>query len=155
MKIYLSLGTNFGDRKANIEKALQELQHALGTPYDALSSIIETKSWGFDGPDFLNCAVRFDWKGNTGAHKLLRKCKSIERSMGRTDAPEYDADGKRIYHSRVIDIDILFYGSKIIRTPDLIIPHPMMKDRDFVLIPLREIADDAIKQAFPDIFKTK
>ena len=72
--------------------------------------------------------------------------------MGRTDLPEYDADGNRIYHSRVIDIDILFFGKEIIDTPELTIPHKGIAERPFVMIPLREIARPSLKKAFPEIF---
>ncbi|MCR4823919.1 MAG: 2-amino-4-hydroxy-6-hydroxymethyldihydropteridine diphosphokinase, partial [Bacteroidales bacterium] len=70
---------------------------------------------------------------------LLRICKRIEREMGRRDAPEYDAEGRRIYHDRPIDIDILLYGDERVDTPDLQIPHPLMQQREFVMRPLREI----------------
>ena len=63
---------------------------------------------------------------------ILRICKQIERSMGRTDAPEYDPDGSRIYHNRIIDIDILFYGEHSVSTPQLTIPHPQVHSRPFV-----------------------
>ena len=135
--VYFSLGTNQGDRQARIEEALRRLDAAIGRPYEALSSIIETPSWGFEGPDFLNCVVRY--RTARLPHTLLRICKRIERAMGRRDAPEYDAGGRRIYHDRPIDIDILLYGDERIDTPELQIPHPLMRQRDFVMRPLREI----------------
>ena len=135
--VYLSLGTNQGDRRAQIDEALRRLDIAVGRPYEALSSIIETPSWGFEGPDFLNCVVRY--RTAKRPHTLLRICKKIERAMGRTGAPEYDADGRRIYHDRPIDIDILLYGDERVDTPDLKIPHPLMEQRDFVMRPLAEI----------------
>ncbi len=135
--VYLSLGTNQGDRRAQIDEALRRLDAALGRPYEALSSIIETPAWGFEGPDFLNCVVRY--RTAKRPETLLRICKRIERAMGRTGTPEYDADGRRIYHDRPIDIDILLYGDERVDTPDLQIPHPLMEQRDFVMRPLREI----------------
>ena len=135
--VYLSLGTNQGDRRAQIDEALRRLDAAVGRPYEALSSIIETPAWGFEGPDFLNCVVRY--RTAKRPHTLLRICKKIERAMGRTGAPEYDADGRRIYHDRPIDIDILLYGDERVDTPDLKIPHPLMEQRDFVMRPLAEI----------------
>jgi 2-amino-4-hydroxy-6-hydroxymethyldihydropteridine pyrophosphokinase len=135
--VYLSLGTNQGDRRAQIDEALRRLDAALGRPYGALSSIIETPAWGFEGPDFLNCVVRY--RTAKRPETLLRICKRIERAMGRTGTPEYDADGRRIYHDRPIDIDILLYGDERVDTPDLQIPHPLMEQRDFVMRPLREI----------------
>ena len=75
--------------------------------------------------------------------------------MGRTDPPEYDGAGNRIYHSRVIDIDILFYGSEHISAPDLIIPHKDIENRPFVMIPLQEVAKPSLKTAFPEYFGTE
>ncbi len=135
--VYFSLGTNQGDRQANIAEALRRLDAAIGRPYEALSSIIETKSWGFKGPDFLNCVVRY--RTARRPQTLLQICKRIERAMGRRGAPEYDADGRRIYRDRPIDIDILLYGDERIDTPDLQIPHPLMHQRPFVMGPLEEI----------------
>ncbi|MCR4825035.1 MAG: 2-amino-4-hydroxy-6-hydroxymethyldihydropteridine diphosphokinase, partial [Bacteroidales bacterium] len=106
--VYFSLGTNLGDRRAQIEEALRRLDALIGRPYEALSSLVETPAWGFDGPDFLNCVVRY--RTARRPQTLLRICKRIEREMGRRDAPEYDAEGRRIYHDRPIDIDILLYG---------------------------------------------
>ena len=135
--VYFSLGTNQGDRQANIAEALRRLDAAIGRPYEALSSIIETKSWGFEGPDFLNCVVRY--RTARRPQTRLQICKRIERAMGRRGAPEYDADGRRIYRDRPIDIDILLYGDERIDTPDLQIPHPLMHQRPFVMGPLEEI----------------
>ena len=135
--VYFSLGTNQGDRRAQIEEALRRLDAAIGRPYEALSSIIETPAWGFDGPDFLNCVVRY--RTARRPETLLRICKRIERAMGRRERIEYASDGHRIYHDRPIDIDILLYGEERIDTPELQIPHPLMGERAFVMGPLREI----------------
>ena len=135
--VYFSLGTNQGDRRAQIDEALRRLDAAIGRPYEALSSIIETPSWGFEGPDFLNCVVRY--RTARRPRTLLKICKKIERAMGRTGGPEDDAEGRRIYHDRPIDIDILLYGDERVDEPDLQIPHPLMEQRDFVMRPLREI----------------
>ena len=135
--VYFSLGSNQGDRQARIEEALRRLDKALGRPYEALSSIIETPAWGFDGPPFLNCVVRY--RSARRPETLLHICKRIERAMGRRGAPEYDAEGRRIYRDRPIDIDILLYGDMTVDTPDLKIPHPLMRQRDFIMRPLAEI----------------
>ena len=135
--VYFSLGSNLGDRQARIEEALRRLDKALGRPYEALSSIIETPAWGFDGPPFLNCVVRY--RSARRPETLLHICKRIERAMGRRGAPEYDADGRRIYRDRPIDIDILLYGDLTVDTPELKIPHPLMRQRDFIMRPLAEI----------------
>ena len=135
--VYLSLGSNQGDRQARIDEALQRLDKAVGRPYDALSSVIETPAWGFDGPPFLNCVVRY--RTARRPETLLKICKRIERAMGRRGAPEYGADGRRIYRDRPIDIDILLYGDLSVDTPELTIPHPLMREREFVMRPLAEI----------------
>ncbi|MBQ9660300.1 MAG: 2-amino-4-hydroxy-6-hydroxymethyldihydropteridine diphosphokinase [Bacteroidales bacterium] len=135
--VYFSLGTNLGDRQANIEEALRRLDLAIGRPYEALSSILETPAWGFDGPPFLNCVVRY--RTARRPHTLLRICKRIERAMGRREVLEYDAEGRRIYHDRPIDIDILLYGDLTVDMPDLKIPHPLMRSRAFIMQPLEEI----------------
>ena len=129
MTVFLSLGTNKGNRERNIRRALCLLNIALGKRYKAVSDIINTKAAGFDGPDFLNCVAAYDLRLSPGA--LLRRCKRIERLMGRRDAPEYAPDGSRIYHDRVIDIDILLYGDRKVDEPGLQIPHPQLEARPF------------------------
>ena len=94
MTVFLSLGTNKGNRERNIKRALCLLNIALGKRYKAVSDIINTKAAGFEGPDFLNCVAAYELRLAPGA--LLRRCKRIERLMGRRDAPEYAADGSRI-----------------------------------------------------------
>jgi len=135
--VYLSLGSNQGDRQASIDEALRRLDAAIGRPYAALSSVVETPAWGFDGPAFLNCVVCY--RTARLPHTLLRICKRIERAMGRRERIEYAPDGRRIYHDRPIDIDILLYGEQRVDTPDLQIPHPLMRQREFIMRPLNEI----------------
>ena len=144
--LYLSLGSNQGDRAGNIEKALSLLNIELKTPYKALSSLIETEPWGFDSDEkFINAAVLYQLhlpKGyNPEAEGLmiLEICKDIERRLGRTGVPVYDEKGERVYSSRPIDIDILLFGDNDIDCPELTVPHKLMHERDFVMIPLNEI----------------
>ena len=144
--LYLSLGSNQGDRAGNIEKALSLLNIELKTPYKALSSLIETEPWGFESDEmFINAAVLYQLhlpKGyNPEAEGLmiLEICKDIERRMGRTGEPQYDEKGERVYSSRPIDIDILLFGDNEIDCPELTVPHKLMHERDFVMIPLNEI----------------
>lgn len=129
-KLYLSLGSNLGDRQKNIETAVDLLRNAFGRKYLAMSEIIETKAVGFDGADFLNCIIVFETARKPEI--ILRLCKDIERSMGRIDSPRYDAAGNRIYHDRIIDIDILIYGKVRIETPYLKIPHPQVESREYI-----------------------
>lgn len=136
-EVYFSLGSNLGDRRKNLETALEKMEERFGRAYEKCSSIIETESWGFEGNDFLNCAVKF--RVELSPAETLGVCKQIEREMGRSDAPEYDAEGRRVYHNRTIDIDILLFGSVQIDTEELTIPHPRMQEREFVMKPLKEI----------------
>ena len=156
VSVYLGLGSNLGDRRKNIERALTLLDEGFGRHYTALSRMIETKAWGFKGDKFLNACVlyRIYRKGSPEeqGHEILALCKEIERTLGRDEKPEYDADGNRIYHNRTIDIDILFYGTEHIDTEDLTVPHPLIAERDFVKIPLAEIAKPSLRAAFPEIF---
>ena len=143
--VYFSLGSNMGDRRASILEAVRLMgetfsaaEGVLREPV-AMSSLVETEPWGFESENlFLNCAVRFDL--GLAPHDVLRAVKGVERRLGRDSLPpRYDNEGRRIYMSRPIDIDILLYGSLEIDTPELTVPHPRMYERDFVLIPLREI----------------
>ena len=155
MTVYLSLGTNLGDRQRQLSRALAELEAQLGVGPERVSATLETPAWGFEGPDFLNQVVCFELGKPWTPTRLLDACQRIERRLGRQGSPEWDAAGCRIYHDRPIDIDILFWGSRRIRTTRLEIPHPLMAQRDFVMIPLREIADAQIMRAFPEIFAPK
>lgn len=150
--VYFSLGANIGNRRQNIEDAIAMMDKAFGRKYLRLSSFVETDPWEFESEDkFLNCAVVYSL--DLPCRQILQICKDIESRLGREcHAPEYDEDGKRIYRSRIIDIDILFYGSERIDEPDLAVPHHRMKERDFVMVPLREIADDRLVSEFSDIF---
>ncbi|MBR5661345.1 MAG: 2-amino-4-hydroxy-6-hydroxymethyldihydropteridine diphosphokinase [Bacteroidales bacterium] len=152
MSVYFSLGSNIGDRDRNLQEALRLMDEAFGKHYSALSSFIETEPMGFTGDPFLNAVVLYQIQAESPLWTLYQ-VKSIEREMGRTDPPEYDSEGNRVYHSRIIDIDILFFGKEIIDTPELTIPHKGMSQRPFVLIPLRQIARPTLKKAFPEYFK--
>lgn len=128
MKVYLGLGSNVGDRKANLEKALQLLGERLHI--EQVSSLYETEPMGYvEQPRFLNavCCVETD----IGPWQLLSLIKGIEAALGRVpsfpNAP------------RPIDVDILFYGGLVVETPELNIPHPRIEERAFVLIPLSQI----------------
>ena len=145
--LYLSLGSNQGDRRKNINDAISLLNIELGTPYKRVSSILETKPWGFDSEEmFLNAAVMYELdlpKGyNPEAEGLLilEICKSIERRLGRKGDPQYDESGDRIYTDRPIDIDILLFGDNKIDCEELTVPHKLMWEREFVMVPLKEIA---------------
>ena len=155
--VFLGLGSNLGDRDVNLLRAMNLLDQAFGMHPERISRIVETPAWGFEGPDFLNLCVLYRplRKGTPVEHatEVLRQVKAIEKAMGRTEEPLYDAQGQRIYHNRIIDIDILLYGTETIHTEDLIIPHPLIGQRDFVKKPLLEISKPNVRNAFPEFFE--
>ncbi len=131
-KVYLSIGTNLGDRQANIDKALSLIRERVGH-ISAVSSVIETEPVGFNSPNkFLNCVICV-FTALTPLD-LLHTTQDIERAMGRLVKSR-----NGVYSDRIIDIDILLYSDVRIDTPELKIPHPRMQERDFVLKPLKEI----------------
>lgn len=136
-EVFLSLGTNLGDRRANIDKAISLLKERIDGSLTGMSEVMETKAVGFDGADFLNTVVRFET--DTKPHSLLAICKDIERDMGRNDLPQYDPEGNRIYHDRVIDIDILIYGNQVIDSQILTIPHKALHQRPFFVDMIEQI----------------
>lgn len=136
-RLYLSLGTNLGNKRENLTRAIELLSLALGKCI-AVSQFIETAPWGFDSENsFLNCVAAFETA--LAPMQLLDMTESIERGLGRTQK-----SNNGHYRDRIIDIDILLYGDNIIVSDRLTIPHPLMHKRDFVLEPLAEIAPDAI-----------
>ncbi len=132
-EIYLSLGTNLGDRLENLHDALTALSPEIEV--QAVSSIYETEPWGFsDQPSFLNQVVKARTRLTPQA--LLTTLKDMEIKLGRQ--PNFR------YGPRRIDLDILFYEDIVLDTPTLTIPHPRLEQRAFVLVPLAEIAPDLI-----------
>ena len=138
-KAYISLGANEGKRLENIQEAVTRIQNKIGNLI-ALSSLYQTPSLGFDGPDFLNACIEIDTSLNP--LDVLDKLLDIERAMGREPSPE------KGYQSRPIDLDLLFYEKQIINTLDLILPHPRIAQRNFVLYPLNEINPELIHPVF-------
>jgi len=137
---YLSLGSNVGNREANLRDAISRLA-ALGS-VTKTSPVYETEPVEFTAqPWFLNCAVELDTK--LSAQDLMRELLNIERALGR-DRGGRDREQSTPKGPRTIDIDILLYGDTIINEPGLTIPHPAMHQRRFVLAPLADIAPDAI-----------
>jgi 2-amino-4-hydroxy-6-hydroxymethyldihydropteridine diphosphokinase len=133
---YLALGSNLGDRRANLEAALAALRANTAVRVLAVSGFIETEPVGGppgQGP-YLNgaAAVGTDLE----PHALLAECKRIEKSLGRRDGPRWGP--------RIVDLDILFYGALVLDTPDLTLPHPRLRERRFVLEPLAAIAPDLV-----------
>ncbi|GEM_PF-585742 len=131
--IYLSLGTNLGNRERNLQAAIAALAPAVRVL--AASSVYETAPWGFDDqPDFLNQVIQAET--DLSPTELLRFLKDLESELGRQPTFRYGP--------RLIDLDILFYDDLILNTPELTIPHPRLHERAFVLVPLAEIAAELV-----------
>lgn len=134
--IVLSLGSNLGERKENIQQAYHLLQEYLGDILKC-SSYYETKPWGFESSKyFVNSCALFSTLHNP--FESLKIINDIERQLGRKRS--YLAG----YEDRIIDIDIIFYDQEHIHTPELQIPHPLWQVRDFVINPLKEILPDLV-----------
>ena len=131
-KVYIGLGSNLGDKKKNITNATIILGSLMGD-LKVLSSIYETKPWGFKSPNTFQNAVAM-LETEYAPEVCLDMAKAIEREMGR----KYERPGT--YEDRIIDIDILLYDEIVMKTEKLTIPHPLMHKREFVLKPLAEIA---------------
>ncbi len=133
-KVYLSLGSNLGDRAANLRQAIRRLEE-LGS-VSAVSSFYETEPVEVEQqqPWFLNCAVELETP--LPPRELLSRTLALEQSMGRVRREKKGP--------RTIDVDILLFGNVTMVTPDLTIPHPAMEHRRFVLQPLVEIAPEAL-----------
>ena len=135
---YVALGSNLGERKQNILTALNYMEQS-GLKILAVSSLLETEPYGVtDQPSFINAAVKIETE--LTAHDLLRLLLAIELKMGRVR--------KRHWGERNIDLDLILYDDKIMKDKDLIVPHPDMQNRLFVLSPLAEIAGDVVHPVF-------
>ncbi len=134
--VCFGLGSNVGDRLAHLRVALEGLR-AGGVTIERVSSLYETPPWGrIDQPHFLNAAVC--GRSRLSARELLRLAKRIEAEGGRDfAAPRWTA--------RPIDVDILLIDVEIVEEPDLVVPHPLIAERAFVLVPLDEIAGGALE----------
>ena len=127
--VYLGLGSNLGTRARNLSAARRRLREK-GVRITRQSRVVETKPWGdTEQPPFLNQVVEGEWASS--ARALLRVAKSVEREGGRTPT--------RRWGPRVIDVDILLFGDERVDEPELVIPHPRIGDRDFVVSSLREL----------------
>lgn len=130
--VYLGLGTNLGDKRKNLNDAIRMLGNQVGE-VEKVSSVIETEPEGFKSDNmFLNAVVKV--RTALSPFEILDITQDVEKSLGRK---EKSSNG--IYHDRVIDIDILLYDDINISTPRLVIPHPRMAQREFVMTPLTEI----------------
>jgi 2-amino-4-hydroxy-6-hydroxymethyldihydropteridine diphosphokinase len=139
-RVYLSLGSNLGDRKRNLENAIDEIGRCCGE-ITACSSFYATAPWGFSSSnEFINIAVAAIT--SLEPEILLANLQKIERNAGRQTKTHNG------YEDRPLDIDILFYDDRVVKTKHLTIPHPQLHQRLFVLIPLAEIASATIHPLF-------
>lgn len=133
----ISLGSNLGDRLGNLRTAVTCLQEVQGSDHLLLSSVYETDPVGCPpgSGSFYNAVIEIETE--LAPHDLLRKTKAIEKALGRPTAREVNAP-------RTVDLDLLYYGEIVLSERDLILPHPRMWERDFVLMPLAEIRPDLV-----------
>ena len=132
-RVFLGLGSNLGRRRTLLKRAIQQIGERVGEVVRQ-SSFIETEPWGFESKHkFLNGVILCDT--DKSPREVLALTQQIERDMGRTNK----SLSSKKYSDRPIDIDILLYDDLTIDEPDLKIPHPLMEQRDFVMIPLKEI----------------
>ncbi len=136
-KVYLGLGTNLGKKLVNLKNAIDVLSKDCGT-IEEISSIYESDPWGFkSNSNFLNMVVVL--KTNLDPENLLIAIKEIESKMGR------EPKKGEVYESRIIDLDILYFNEKDYNFPNLKIPHPYIKERSFVYLPLLEVLNKGSK----------
>lgn len=147
-KTHLLLGGNLGDRLTNLAAARKMIGEKIGTLVKA-SSLYETQPWGkSDQPEFLNQALEVATE--LKPEEVLAAIFSIEKALGRQREDKWSA--------RTIDIDILFYDAKVLKTKDLTIPHPHLQERNFVLVPMLEIAPNkqhpVFKKSIEELYET-
>jgi 2-amino-4-hydroxy-6-hydroxymethyldihydropteridine diphosphokinase len=143
-EIFLLLGTNLGNKKLNLKEAVNNLTETIGK-ITKLSRIYKTAAWGNENqPSFYNQVVAL--KTEFEPAYLLKELLAIEVKMGRVREEKWGA--------RIIDIDILFYGKRIVDTPALSIPHPEIQNRKFTLLPLQEINPEFIHPVLNKSIKT-
>ena len=143
-KVYLGLGSNLGDREAIINQAIDLIGKRVGKVVRQ-SSLIETEPWGFESENkFLNGVILCET--SLTPRRLLKTTQSIERTLGKNHSHATERNSTVNYqlstvnyHDRPIDIDILLYDDLTVDEPDLKIPHPLMQEREFVMIPLTQI----------------
>jgi len=133
-RVFLSLGSNLGARQANLQAALRLLQEG-GVRVVRCSSWYETDPVGYvDQPPFLNLVV--EARTELSPHALLRLAQRVESALGRVRQVPWGP--------RTADVDLLLYGNRVVATPELVLPHPRMRERAFVLVPLHEVAPDLV-----------
>lgn len=134
---YVAFGSNIGDAKENIRDAVRALDSVPGVRVECVSDFYETKPWGYESQqNFVNACARLST--DVTSFTLLGVCLGIEAGIGR----------ERLIKNgpRIIDIDLLIYENETVNTEELVLPHPRMFERDFVLVPLKDVAEDGLKR---------
>ena len=135
--VYLSLGSNLGNRGLNLKKARESIERTAGSVV-AVSGIYESAPWGFSSRhSFYNCCMAIAVDPSRDPVELMGDLLKVEKKMGRER-------GNGGYSDRLIDIDLLLYGDRVLDLPGLKVPHPRMEERKFVLVPLAEIGGEVI-----------
>jgi len=135
VRAYVAFGGNLGDVEQNLRRALEAVAALPGTKMKRVSSLYRTAPVGVeDQPDFVNGALEVETE--LGPEELLQRLLGIETSLGRTRGVRWGP--------RTVDLDLILYGDRVLRSPALELPHPRMHERGFVLVPLAEIAPDAL-----------
>jgi 2-amino-4-hydroxy-6-hydroxymethyldihydropteridine diphosphokinase len=135
MNYYLNIGSNIGDRRDNLYRAVVAL--SAGTGGCAVSSIVESEPWGFESENrFMNLGVMLE--SNMAPQDMLDRIHDIEHRLGSTS----HRDGQGNYIDRLVDIDIMAIDDLVIDTPTLQVPHPHLPERDFFLRPMMQLAPD-------------
>ena len=132
--IFILIGSNLGNRSANLTQSLSLIEKYIGRITNQ-SSVYETAAWGkTDEPNYLNQVAKIE--SDFSATEVLQKCLSIEIEMGRVRKEKWEA--------RIIDIDLLYFGNEIFNSEELTIPHPRLHERKFTLIPLTEMDEEFV-----------
>lgn len=135
---YFSLGSNLGNRQEHLEKAIQLLKETIGSEA-ILSSLYESPAWGYESQNpFLNTCIGI--LTGCSPEEILKKIQQIEQECGRVRTKSKET----IYLDRSVDIDLILFGNQQLKSDSLIVPHPLFRQRLFVLVPLSEIAPEAI-----------
>lgn len=145
-RVFLGLGSNLGDRRRNLLSALRMLHSTPGVRVLDVSSIYESEPWGpVEQPDFLNLVALVCTRRSP--REMLEACREVEAALGRVRGLRWGP--------RIIDVDILLYDDIAWEDEDLVIPHPRMRERDFVMVPLRELAPGMLPLTDPEGMETK
>ncbi|MCQ2279968.1 MAG: 2-amino-4-hydroxy-6-hydroxymethyldihydropteridine diphosphokinase [Bacteroidales bacterium] len=150
-RVVLSLGSNMLERRKYIEDAAFWVNLNVGHILRK-SSIRESEAWGFDAEPFLNQVLEVET--DLSPEQVLEAAQQIERRLGRTEKSGRDTDGNPIYHSRTIDVDLLWYEGQQRHSDQLTLPHPLIPAREFVLVLLVELFGNQILEPFDCSFQT-